>query len=232
MKDFFRELCPTAFFDLEGFQHKALFDNCTYVWEVLSYISSYLTQSGLGKIQGEVAAGAFLVDPHLISIGEGTVIEPGAYIKGPCIIGRHCVIRHGAYIRGALIAGDHCIIGHDTEVKNSILLNHVHAAHFAYLGDSVLGNNVNLGAGVKCANLKLNESEIAIHFQDQKFPTKLRKLGAICGDDVRIGCNVVTNPGTLIGKASECYPSINFGGVVPSCSTVKSNIQILVLPQN
>lgn len=228
MNDFSHELCPSAFFDLNDFPHAALFNDCGYVWDVLSKISPYLEQAKLGKIRVEIPTGAFLVDPHLISIEEGTLIEPGAYIKGPCIIGRQCVIRHGAYIRGGLIAGDHCVIGHDTEVKNCVLLNHAHAAHFAYLGDSVLGKNVNLGAGVKCANLRLDERNIAIHYRGHKFPTKLRKFGAICGDDVRIGCNAVVNPGTLIGKASQCYPCINFGGVIPAYSTVRSNVQISI----
>jgi len=228
MNDFSTEFLPSTFFSLEEFQHAALFQQCTYIWDALPLIASYLNQMKLGKVQAQIPQTAFLIDPHLISIGEGTVVEPGAFIKGPCIIGRNCAIRHGAYIRGGLIAGDHCVIGHDTEIKNSVLLNHVHAAHFAYVGDSILGNRVNLGAGVKCANLKFDGSEVKIHYQGKKFPTKMRKFGAICGDDVRIGCNAVANPGTLIGKACDCYPCINFGGAIPAYSVVKSNTSILI----
>lgn len=173
--------------------------------------------------------GVFLVDPHLISIGEGTVLEPGCYIKGPCIIGKNCTVRHGAYIRGDVITGDSCVIGHETEMKNTLMMNYAHAAHFAYLGDSILGNNVNLGAGVKCANLKLDGSDITISYHGNKIPLRLRKLGAICGDSVQLGCNAVTNPGTLIGKGSKCYPCANFGGFIPPYSIVKPNTQISIV---
>src|ERR1700733_477508 len=109
---------PAYFFDLANFPHAPLFEGCRYVWEALAKIRPYLSALPLGRIEVEIPAHAYLIDAHLISIGEGTVIEPGAYIKGPCSIGKNCVIRHGAYIRGDVIAGDECVIGHDTETKN------------------------------------------------------------------------------------------------------------------
>jgi UDP-N-acetylglucosamine diphosphorylase / glucose-1-phosphate thymidylyltransferase / UDP-N-acetylgalactosamine diphosphorylase / glucosamine-1-phosphate N-acetyltransferase / galactosamine-1-phosphate N-acetyltransferase len=216
------------FFDLSTYSHKTLFADCTYPWEIFSKISFYLKNAVLGKIQAEICSGSFLINPEMISIGKGTIVEPGAYIRGPCIIGENCQIRHGAYIRGDVITGNHCVIGHDTEIKNSVMLNDAHAAHFAYVGDSILGNKVNLGAGVKCANLKMNNSQIVIHDEGEKIKTNLRKFGAIIGDSSQIGCNAVANPGTLIGKNVCCYPCVNFGGVVPSRSTVKSNVRVLV----
>jgi UDP-N-acetylglucosamine diphosphorylase / glucose-1-phosphate thymidylyltransferase / UDP-N-acetylgalactosamine diphosphorylase / glucosamine-1-phosphate N-acetyltransferase / galactosamine-1-phosphate N-acetyltransferase len=218
----------SEFFDLSLFEQAPLFKNITHPWEVLPLIESYLQELSLGRIEGEVSSRAYLVHPELIYIGEGTVVEPGAYIQGPCWIGKNCVVRHGAYIRGNLITGNKCVIGHDTEVKNAIFLNEAHAAHFAYVGDSILGNGVNLGAGTKCANFKLDKQPINIHYENKRIPTQLRKLGAIIGDRSQIGCNSVTNPGTLIGKEVLCYPCLNMGGYIPSRSIIKSSAGLIV----
>lgn len=222
---------PSYFFNLNSFKHACLFDHCSYVWEVLSKISSYLKKYSLGSIETDVPQGTFLVEPSLISIGKGTVIEPGAYIKGPCIIGENCTIRHGAYIRGDFIAGNDCVIGHDTEVKNSIMMNKSNAAHFAYLGDTVLGNGVNLGAGTKCANLKLDHQPISILYEKKLIETGLRKFGAIIGDGSQLGCNSVSNPGSLLGQNVLCYPCINFGGFIASNQIVKAQNKILIKPR-
>lgn len=169
-----------------------------------------------------------MANPENISIGKGTVLEPGVYIKGPCIIGENCTIRHGAYIRGNLITGNGCVIGHDTEIKNSVMLNHAQAAHFAYLGDSILGNRVNLGAGTKCANLKLDHKNIAVRFGERLIETGLKKFGAIIGDDSQTGCNSVTNPGTLFGKQVFCYPCLNVGGFVASKQLIRPSNKVVI----
>jgi UDP-N-acetylglucosamine diphosphorylase / glucose-1-phosphate thymidylyltransferase / UDP-N-acetylgalactosamine diphosphorylase / glucosamine-1-phosphate N-acetyltransferase / galactosamine-1-phosphate N-acetyltransferase len=218
------------FFDLSSFEHADLFKDCLYVWEALTQIKKYLQKYPLGKIQVDVPDGAFLVDAHLISIGEGTVIEPGAYIKGPCIIGKNCSVRHGAYIRGDFIAGNGCVIGHDTEIKNSIMLDKAQAGHFAYLGDTILGNRVNLGAGTKCANLKLDHKNVIVHFENQVYDTGLKKFGAIIGDDSQTGCNSVTNPGSLLGKQVFCYPCLNFGGFIASKQVVRPSSKVKISP--
>lgn len=225
-------LQPIYYFDFASFAHASLFDHCTFVWEVLPKIQEYLEQQPLGKIEVEIPQGVYLIDSHLISIGKGTKIDPGVYIKGPCLIGENCTIRHGAYIRGNLITGNHCVIGHDTEIKNCVLLNHVHAAHFAYLGDSILGNSVNLGAGAKLANLKLDESQVIVHCDTKRIPTGLKKFGAICGDFVRLGCNCVTNPGTLLGKGVRSYPCTNFGGFIPSNHIIKPETTVVISAYN
>ncbi|MFH1097601.1 MAG: glucose-1-phosphate thymidylyltransferase [Candidatus Desantisbacteria bacterium] len=156
-------------------------------------------------------AGACLFDEK-ISIGQGTVVEPGALIKGPTIIGKNTDIRQGAYIRGACLVGDRCVVGHTTEMKTSVMLNDAKAGHFAYIGDSIMGNNVNLGAGTKLANLKLIDSNVTIKINDISYNTGIRKFGAIMGDGVETGCNSVTNPGTIIGKASMVYPCVSVKG--------------------
>jgi NDP-sugar pyrophosphorylase family protein len=223
-----KNLEPSFYFDLSIYKHAELFSDCQFVWEALQKITPFLKAYPLGKIETTVPQGTFLIDKERISIGKGTIVEPGAYIKGPCLIGENCTIRHGAYIRGDFIAGDRCVIGHDTEIKNTIMLNDAHAAHFAYLGDSILGHHVNLGAGTKCANLKLDQSPIVIHLDNERIPTHLRKFGAIIGDGSQLGCNSVTNPGTLIGKGVRCYPCINFGGFIPANRTVKSETKIVI----
>ena len=167
-----------------------------------------------------IYAGATLFDSN-IYIGKGTVIEPGALIKGPTIIGNNTEVRQGAYIRGDCLIGDRCVVGHTTEVKTSIMLNDAKAGHFAYVGDSILGNHVNLGAGTKLANLKIIDVEMKLRIEGEVYKTGLRKLGAILGDHVETGCNSVTSPGTLLGKGSLVYPCLNVpGGYYPKRSII------------
>lgn len=219
---------PLHYFDLTNFAYPELFIEGKPVWFALDQIAKVLNSKNLGKIEVDVPRGTYLEQRELISIGKGTIIEPGAYIRGPCIIGPNSTIRHGAYIRGNVITGEKCVIGHDTEIKNSILLNGAQAAHFAYLGDSILGNRVNLGAGTKCANLKLNHEEIFIVVDGVKIATGRRKLGAIIGDDSQFGCNSVSNPGTLASKGVICHPCVNFGGYVPPGKTVHSPEKFII----
>lgn len=215
-------LSHNAFFDLSEFAHRELFDGTLFVWEVLTQIAPFLSQIPLGIIEGKVDPRAYLVNPETISIGKGSVVEAGAYIKGPCLIGKNCEVRHGAYIRGNLVTGDHCVIGHTTEIKNALFLNGAKAGHFAYIGDTILGNRVNLGAGVKCANLRLDEKNVQVVLQEKKIDSGLRKFGAILGDDVHIGCNAVLNPGTIMGKKSGAYPCLSIRGVILEGQIIKS----------
>ena len=216
------------FFSLTEYAHSSLFEGCKYPWEALSRLQAYLKSLPLGKIEIEIPSTVYLVNPELICIGEGTVIEPGVYIQGPCYIGKNCIIRHGAYIRGNVITGDSCVIGHDTEIKNSILLNKASAAHFNYVGDSILGNATNLGAGVKCANLRLDNQSVCVFIEGQKINTALTKLGAIVGDGAQVGCNCVINPGTILGRNSFCFPCLNIDGFIPENGRVKPSMKNIV----
>jgi len=221
-------MTPSVFFDLSSFSHASIFDEQKAVWETLKHIKEYLLTSPLGGIEGTVERGAYLVNPEVISIGEGSVIEPGAYIMGPCIIGKHCQVRHGAYIRGNLIAGDGCVIGHATEIKNALFLDGAKAGHFAYVGDSILGNRVNLGAGTKCANMRFDGKNVPIHDGKKTFDSGLRKFGAIFGDEAQTGCNSVTNPGTLMEKGSLLGPCTTALGVIPKNSVVKAPENVMI----
>lgn len=216
------------FFNLTQYRHSSLFEPNEKVWQALLKISHYLSAKTLGKIEIDIPDHVYLIDQETISIGKGTILEPGSYIKGPCIIGENCVVRHGAYIRGNFIAGNNCVIGHDTEIKNSIFLDNVHAAHFAYVGDSILGNHVNLGAGTKCANLKFDHSQVYVTIEGSKINSGMKKFGAIIGDFSQTGCNSVTNPGTLLGQNVFCYPCLNIGGFIPSNHVIKSNLKNII----
>lgn len=211
-----------TFFFLEKFAFKELWKEGAPVWAPLLLLKDFLKEKNPCQIEIEIPEGVFLENRESISIGKGTVIEPGVFIQGPCIIGKECVIRHGAYIRRDVICGDRCQIGHSAELKSSILLDGACATHFVYVGDSILGNDVNLGAGVKCANLRLDRGEVRVQWGKEKVKTGLKKFGAIVGDRVQIGCNCVLNPGTLVGRESFSYPLMNLGGFIPTRSQIDS----------
>ncbi len=216
-----QDLSPDFFFDLSRFKHKNLFEGCKFPWEAFDKMQKFLSKIKGNAEELNLPLGVILVHPESIFIEEDCVIEPGAYIQGPCYLGKGTVVRHAAYIRGQVMTGERCVIGHTTEVKNALFLNTAHAAHFAYIGDSILGNNTNLGAGTKLANLKLDGSEVFIRCNGEKISTGRRKLGAILGDGTQIGCNAVSNPGTLTGRNTKWYPCINRGGFIPPNSIIK-----------
>lgn len=151
-------------------------------------------------------AGAVLLGDR-IKLGAGVLVESGAFLKSPLIVGDRTEIRQGAYLRGHCLTGTGCVVGHVTETKHAILLNDAKAGHFAYLGDSIIGNQANLGAGTKLANLRFTGGEVVVKTPDGQINTGLKKLGALLGDHVQTGCNSVTNPGTLLGKKSMVLPN-------------------------
>lgn len=166
----------------------------------------YLFSNQKFSINSPIPKDCFLENKEQIYIGHNCKIERGAFIRGPCIIGNNSEIRHAAYVRGNVITGENCIIGHSTEIKDSILLGDTHAAHFAYIGNSIIGRRANLGAGVKLANLRLDRKNVIVKFFDQKIDSGLTKLGSLIGDDVQIGCNAVLSPGTIVRKRGKIFP--------------------------
>lgn len=139
--------------------------------------------------------------------GKGVLVESGAFVCGPLVIGDFSEVRQGAYLRGNCLIGKRCVVGHVTEVKHTIFLDDAKAGHFAYLGDTILGNRVNLGAGTKMANLRFVGGSVPVRTPDGTVDSGLRKFGAILGDQVQTGCNSVTNPGTMIGRRSFLLPN-------------------------
>jgi len=157
-----------------------------------------------------------------IVIGRGTRIHPGAVVEGPVRIGRDVQIRPGAFIRGGCWIGDECIIGASTEIKHSIMLNGARAPHLNYVGDSILGFNVNLGAGTIASNFRHDGEQIQIPFENDHIDTERRKLGGVLGDRVLTGCNCVLHPGVVIGAKTQLYPGVQLrSGVYPANSIVK-----------
>lgn len=153
-----------------------------------------------------IMAGVILLGSG-IKIGRGVLIEPGALIKAPALIGDQTEVRQAAYLRGNCVLGRCCVAGHATEVKHSVFLDGAKAGHFAYLGDSILGREVNLGAGTKCANLRFVPGNVMVNTPEGRLDSGLRKFGAILGDGVQTGCNSVTSPGTVIGPRSFLMPN-------------------------
>ncbi len=162
-----------------------------------------------------------------VYIAPDAVIEKGATIIGPAYIGPGVTIKQGAYLRGGVYLARGAVVGHATEVKHALFLEHSYAPHFNYVGDSVLGRDVNLGAGVKISNFKNDGSEIVI----DNIPTSLRKVGAFIGDGTKIGCNSVTAPGTIIGKDCLVYPLVSLRGIIPAGSVVKLKQEQEIVPR-
>ena len=229
-------LRPQDFFDLDDFEYRVIFEGSKYVWEALSRVGRFaleyiMSVDGDDNIKGIVMKGAYVDDKDAVVIGEGTVIEPGAFIQGPAIIGKNCQIRHGAYIRGDVVIGNNCVVGHSSELKNTIMLDTAQCPHFAYVGDSILGRKVNLGAGTKLSNLPVvsikdmatgKRPHVMIVIDGQEYDTGLSKFGAILGDGSQTGCNVVTNPGCLIGRNTLIYPNVSLRkGYYPDNKIIK-----------
>jgi NDP-sugar pyrophosphorylase family protein len=212
-------LKPGMFFEFEEYPHRDLFHDCIYVWDALKNLPSYIQSILKPKIQGKVSKLAQVEGP--VFMGRGTTVEAGAVIKGPTIIGSRCEIRAGAYIRENMLIADEVVIGHASEVKHSILFNQVSIPHFAYVGDSILGRKVHLGAGVILSNFKINSRPVRLILGDEALDTGLLKLGAILGDGVEIGCNSVLNPGTCIGKNTLVCANVSLKGYYRENSYIK-----------
>ena len=211
---------PADYLDFTQTDHAAIFDGVTQAWEILprlaAYLEEHLVPENLGTMIGKPTIG------ERVFIGWDTVVEPGAYIKGPAWIGPKCHIRHGAYIRENVVIGAGSVIGNSSEIKNSFLFNGCQAPHFNYVGDSILGAKAHLAAGVIVSNLKLNGEMITMRVGNEMLNTGLRKFGGLIGDGAEVGCNAVINPGSILGRRSLIYPGVSWRGVLPANSIAKS----------
>jgi bifunctional UDP-N-acetylglucosamine pyrophosphorylase / glucosamine-1-phosphate N-acetyltransferase len=218
---------PADYLDLEHTAHPKLFEKQSHVWDALKQIASYLQFRLKPAILGELMGKPFI--SNHVFIGKGTIVEQGAFLKGPAWIGENCRVRSGCYVRENVIAGNGVVMGNSCEFKNCILFDEVQVPHFNYVGDSILGHHAHLGAGVILSNVKLNHAEIAVSTPDGDIPTGLRKFGAIVGDQTEIGCNAVINPGSVIGRDCMIYPGVNFRGVLSHGSMVKLRQELQVI---
>jgi NDP-sugar pyrophosphorylase family protein len=158
-------------------------------------------------------------------------LPPFAVIQGPAYIGANTQIRPGAFIRGNVIAGENCVLGNSSEFKNCLLLDGVQAAHFNYVGDSLLGNGAHLGAGVICSNLRLDQAEVTVRLPNGTLGTGLKKFGAVIGDKAEIGCNAVLNPGSLVGPRALVMPCTAFSGYVAANTVARTRHAITTMPR-
>ena len=211
---------PTDLFDLTQTGHAALFEGCEHAWDALKQLKAYLAATLQPGLHNRCDGIAWIGER--VFVGEGTVIEDGAMIKGPAIIGRNCQIRHNAYIREDVIVGDHCVVGNASELKSALLFNNCQVPHFNYVGDSILGYKVHLGAGVIISNLKVVPGNVTVEIDGKPHDTGLRKFGALIGDYTEIGCNAVLNPGTVLGRHSLVYPNVAWRGHLPDHSIAKN----------
>ena len=214
-------------FDLGQTEHSSLFDSLGQAWEVLPHIGDYLRDTLRAAQLGQAHDQAVIEGD--VFIGEGTVIEAGALIRGPVWIGRNCHIGHGATLRGNVIVGDDCVVGHAAELKNAVLFNGCEVPHFNYVGDSVLGHRVHLGAGAMLSNYRLIRGNVNVRTASGRLDSGLAKFGALIGDRTEIGCNAVLNPGAIIGRDCLLYPNVTFTGVLPARRLVKNKKELTVV---
>ena len=190
-----------------------LINNYEYPFEVLPHIHDYILKIGntLGPNYNKIADD--------IWISKSAKVSDTATITGPCIIDDNAEVRHNAFIRGDVIIGKNCVFGNSCEIKNSIIFDNTKVPHFNYIGDSIIGYKIHLGAGVVASNRKNGKTNIVINNID----TNSKKVGAFLGDDVEVGCNSVLNPGTIIGVNTSIYPLCNVRGVIEANMIVKNN---------
>ena len=187
-----------------------------YPWEALKGIRDLILALGpnLGEDYREVSS--------TVWVHKTAVVAPTAFLGAPCIIGAGTEVRHCAFIRGSALVGENCVVGNSVELKNVILFDNVQVPHFNYVGDSILGYKAHMGAGSVTSNVKSDQTLVVVKSAEEQIPTGLKKFGAMLGDRVEVGCNSVLNPGTVIGRDSNVYPTSCVRGVVPEKSIWKT----------
>ena len=197
---------------------KDIFNGVTYPWEVLPKISSFILELGATLSEDEYEKRG-----ENVWVAKSAKVAPTAFINGPAIIGKDAEVRHCAFIRGNAIVGEGAVVGNSTELKNAVLFNKVQVPHYNYVGDSILGYKSHMGAGSITSNVKSDKTLVVVkdRFNHEEIETGLKKMGAMLGDYVEVGCNSVLNPGTVIGRNSNIYPLSRVRGVVPENSIFK-----------
>ena len=189
----------------------------TYPWEALKGISAMIISLGQTLSLDEYDQPAPNVWVH-----KTAVVAPTAFLGAPCIIGAETEVRHCAFVRGSALVGDGCVVGNSVELKNVILFDKVQVPHYNYVGDSILGYRSHMGAGSLTSNVKSDKTLVVVRMGDEAMETGLKKMGAMLGDNVEVGCNSVLNPGTVVGCGSNIYPLSCVRGVVPANSIYKT----------
>lgn len=207
-------------YDLSQTIAAPLFEGAEYPWELLPKIGAFILELG-----NSLDLAVYEKKDENIWIAKSAKIYPTANIYGPCIIGEETEVRPGAFIRGNALVGNHCVVGNSTELKNVILFNNVQVPHYNYVGDSILGYRSHMGAGSITSNVKSDKTLVVVKDKNagEEIATGLKKFGAMLGDYVEVGCNSVLNPGTVVGRNSNIYPTSCVRGVVPEKSILKKD---------
>ena len=208
----------TEMYDLEHTLAKEYLSQFTYPWEALSGLKSFIV--GLGK---SLDKEEYDEVSENVWVAKNATVAPTAYLGAPCIIGPNTEVRHCAFVRGSALVGANCVVGNSVELKNVILFDNVQTPHYNYVGDSILGYYSHTGAGAITSNVKSDKKLIVVKNGEEAIETGLKKMGAMLGDYVEVGCNSVLNPGTVIGRHSNIYPTSCVRGVVPENSIHKND---------
>ncbi len=209
-------------YDLNETIASDLFDGAVYPWELLPKIKEFIVKLG-ETLDAEV----YEKRGEDIWVAKSANVAPTACLNGPLIVDEEAEIRHCAFVRGSAIVGKGAVVGNSTELKNVILFNKVQVPHYNYVGDSILGYKAHMGAGSITSNVKSDKTLVVIKNGEEQVETGLKKVGAMLGDNVEVGCNSVLNPGTVIGRNSNVYPTSCVRGVVPANSIYKKNDEIV-----
>ena len=196
-------------YDLNHTMAAAYLADFDYPWQALKGIRDLILT--LGPTLGE----AYTEISPTVWVHKTATVFPSAYLGAPCIIGPNTEVRHCAFIRGSALVGEGCVVGNSVELKNVILFDGVQVPHYNYVGDSILGYKSHMGAGSVTSNVKSDKSLVVVKNGDEKAETGLKKFGAMLGDFVEVGCNSVLNPGTVIGRHSNVYPTSCVRGMIP-----------------
>ncbi len=205
-------------FDLSHTLASPLLEKTEYPWEALKGLKDFILELGKTLDPEE-----YMEVSDNVWVHKTAKIFPSAYLGKPCIIGPNTEVRHCAFIRGSALVGGDCVVGNSVELKNVILFDHVQVPHYNYVGDSILGYYSHMGAGSITSNVKSDKTLVKVHTADADFETGLKKFGAMLGDHVEVGCNSVLNPGTVIGRNSNIYPTSCVRGYVPENSIWKTH---------
>ena len=208
-------------YDLNETIAAPLFEGATYPWELLPKIGAFIVELG-----NSLPTDKFEKRSENIWIAKSANVYPTAYINGPCIIDEDAEVRHCAFIRGNAIVGKGAVVGNSTELKNVILFNKVQVPHYNYVGDSILGYKAHMGAGSITSNVKSDKTLVVVKSAYGNIETGLKKMGAMLGDNVEVGCNSVLNPGTVIGRNTNIYPTSMVRGFVDANSIYKKQGEI------
>lgn len=209
-------------FDLDHTMAKEYLEGFEYPWEALKGIKDMIVELGKQLPEDEYNEVAENVWVH-----KDATVFPSAYLGAPCIIDAGTEVRHCAFVRGSALVGENCVVGNSVELKNVILFDNVQTPHYNYVGDSILGYKSHMGAGSITSNVKSDKSLVVVKNGDEQIETGIKKVGAMLGDFVEVGCNSVLNPGTVLGKNVSVYPTSCVRGVIEEGSIVKVSGEVV-----